>query len=374
MAHPKSYWVSIIIFFFIIAFVIVFIPFAINTNTEIENQTSVWQKLISPKPAQDEDLGNWQTYRNEDYGFQVNYPDDYVERKEDLANASEDYIDIIVKHYWKWDDEEIKDYIEHEITRIADGSLQIDIKKYDKNDLEKNIIMGSINDMELLNKNGVNYYSISHPKSENISFYAIRSERDDNLFIIIETSKSFVEVQDKMLSTFKFIEPTRLIGSGCKSKESISYFRDDFNLADSNATIDYLNKEKGISFKIPFNREWGNPECTVMPYFEDKYGSIWFGKPNAWGPDEFKLYFEKPRSLDDVINNINEVSGREPFLYSQPEKKTLNNITYIEWTEYGMIGLKIIEIKGNKQNYIFETAEENINSLENIIKTINFID
>ena len=82
MTHPKSYWISLIVFFLIIAFAIVFAWYAWDTNFEIDNESSFWQALSLKKDKEEqkqiEGTSDWQTYQNEEYGFGIMYPSSFI--------------------------------------------------------------------------------------------------------------------------------------------------------------------------------------------------------------------------------------------------------------------------------------------------------
>jgi hypothetical protein len=175
--------------------------------------------------------------------------------------------------------------------------------------------------------------------------------------------------------------PKRFSGSGCYEKEKEGYdnfylLSKYFNLDDANSKVKYENKEKGISFDIPYNAKWGNKNCKVEAYTEFIQPSggalVEFGKPQAWIPSEFRFTISSQRSSDDIINELNGFT-EEPKV--QPIKKIIASNQVVFWKSSEVYPMLSYEIVGKQYNYRFDCigsdSQSEAKKLENIIASAN---
>jgi hypothetical protein len=197
-----------------------------------------------------------------------------------------------------------------------------------------------------------------------------------------------------------FYDDGRISGTGC-FREGVSYmegdkcevnfpphFREDFNTDNANNLFSYKSIEKGIEFKMPFNKKWGNLDCKVNPYLDlEAYKVISFGKPG--GPGEYRLEFLDKKSAEDTLKEIiiaiegeYKEAYKDKYLNRGIEEensiklKKIGQYETVRYINFGMCTSVEVTVIGKKFNYKFiscsaKTTEETINNLENIIKTIN---
>ncbi|MAF20457.1 MAG: hypothetical protein CMI55_02120 [Parcubacteria group bacterium] len=214
--------------------------------------------------------------------------------------------------------------------------------------------------------------------------------KDGNVFDITNMILSESEAES-MISTLKLIETNgekkRISGFGCYEKDSEGFddpyeFREDFNTDDADTIIKYINTEKGISFDIPYNSDWGNKNCEVLPYkeFMDSYGTahLIFGKPRAWISDTFRLNISISSNRD--IETILLEQQQDDIEVFKPREKTIGDKQMVVYESYGTCTSRIYEVVGKGYNYSFdhfyceEPIVDIIKELEGIIATVEFID
>ncbi|TSD01058.1 MAG: hypothetical protein Athens071425_505 [Parcubacteria group bacterium Athens0714_25] len=177
---------------------------------------------------------------------------------------------------------------------------------------------------------------------------------------------------------------TRLIGDGCyeiKDGQPDKYhFRSDFNIDPANMNINYKNEDFGISFDIPYNKNWGNKNCVVLPYLESSdlssnSLSVDFGPFREWSGNSYTFNIGQRRSAEDIINNQKDVDAK-----NNPRIKIVGQYQLVVYESYGMGISRYYEITGEKNNYIFEHFQANNNQkntdiesygLESVIKTFH---
>lgn len=174
----------------------------------------------------------------------------------------------------------------------------------------------------------------------------------------------------------------RVIGAGCygrtiDSEEDPYDLRTDFNLDKANTTFKYVNTDEGISFEVPYNRNWGNKDCLVLPYLEAKNSdgslSVFFGKARAFLTDQYHFSVEPQRSSEVIIAQQKLVGGLPD---PNPRLKKIYKYEVVIYESYGQINSRIVEVIGKYHNYVFENAgidldNENTTSkaIENIVST-----
>lgn len=190
----------------------------------------------------------------------------------------------------------------------------------------------------------------------------------------------------------------RMLGSGCLKKDNEGFddpyeFREDFNTDDVNTVIKYTNIEKGISFDISYNSDWGNEDCEVLPYkeFVNSRGVVQlaFGKPRAWIGSTFKLNISTSsnRFMETIL--LEQQERNDILLLEQqqndigvfePREKIIEDKQIVVYEIYGMCTSRIYEIIGEEYNYSFyhfyceEPIADTIKELEETIATVEFID
>jgi hypothetical protein len=185
------------------------------------------------------------------------------------------------------------------------------------------------------------------------------------------------EVQTKIYSS------GRLVGAGCyeiKDGQLDAYhLRGDFNANSANSAISYENKEFGISFEVPYNKNWGNKDCEVLPYTQrsdiiSNSLGVEFGLFRAWTGGLYRFNIGKKRNAEDVID---EQKGGVPN--PNPRIETIGKYKVVVHESYGMGTSRIYEVMGDKNNYIFEESQigskdgknnSESSELKNTIKTL----
>lgn len=152
----------------------------------------------------------------------------------------------------------------------------------------------------------------------------------------------------------------------------------DFNTDPPNTNIKYVNKEFGISFEIPYNKNWGNKDCVVLPYFQyktsGKTDEVVFGQPRAFVADQYLFSVAPARSSREIVDEQTNIVGGDPS--PDPKAKKINNHETVTYESYGEIDSLIIEVIGGKHNYLFEEImpSNNTGELEDIVSTLRFIE
>jgi len=179
----------------------------------------------------------------------------------------------------------------------------------------------------------------------------------------------------------------RLIGDGCYNRTMKDgqfdeyHFRIDFNNDPANTSVHYENKEAGIAFDVPYNKNWGNKDCQVLPYVQigDQTISnllVDFGSAHAFIGPAYHFRIRPKRTANDIINEQKGVGG-EPN--PNPRLEKIGPYTVVVYESYGMGDSRIYEVVGKTANYKFSTSpidvQKNPSSpeLERVIKSLKYI-
>ena len=177
-----------------------------KADLDDEQMAALTEKLSEGIKAQAEvDISNWQTYRNDEYGFEFQYPDYYFEDKKDMDDESTlEY----VKHFWEWNQEGINYFIEHNITSFEEaGSLsgRVDLGKYSQEEIEEGILHDSLDTIDTKSVGDVLYYSFEPNDKKGRIYFIIPIIDAENSFLLIDApSSTSIILGDGVLPTFKF--------------------------------------------------------------------------------------------------------------------------------------------------------------------------
>jgi hypothetical protein len=158
----------------------------------------------------------------------------------------------------------------------------------------------------------------------------------------------------------------------------------EFNHDPPTTEISYINREKGISLKIPYNPDWGNEKIKISPYFsyEDRveFGFLRFD-PEAHGwKRAYVMYFKPQRSLEEAFANIMKEAHplNEFFVEGIPKERIvkgkINNHEIVKYeilTSLAGYDIFVVEVIGKKYNYEFQSQYP---ISEDLIKTIEFVE
>ncbi len=156
-----------------------------------------------------------------------------------------------------------------------------------------------------------------------------------------------------------------------------------FNTEPTTATSIYNNLVKGISVTFPFNSQWGTTKYRINPYDnlgfnQDGTESIAFGyiSPMGYVNDcvvrrQYYLTFLPVESATEIVARL--TASDDLF---KPVIKTIGQVTFVEYENYGMCVYPYLIVVGHKSNYLFNGAGcDNVmfTELENIAKTVQLI-
>lgn len=152
------------------------------------------QTLPSAPSPQALDTSDWQTYRNEEFGFEVRYPSE--EWKVMEARAKGDYSNIV----WLFPKESIGESADPEIfMAIAYRSLEEEKQKREKSGIEYNY-----SKITVAGRDG--YLSASLQGVHGEVKEALIDARNRQTFII--STQNAINIFDEILSTFRFTDQT----------------------------------------------------------------------------------------------------------------------------------------------------------------------
>ncbi len=140
-----------------------------------------------------DETANWETYKNEEYGFEIKYPPDFIEQKTESAN-------VLLN-----------------ITKEDRGSLYITIrviKNYDINDILSSV--GEVKEINVGDHLGYEYFYVegigtSRVRSIQLGQNALIIEfdyiGDGQIFVTANDKKVYLQAfSNQILSTFRFID------------------------------------------------------------------------------------------------------------------------------------------------------------------------
>ena len=217
---------------------------------------------------------------------------------------------------------------------------------------------------------------------ENKTWYAYDTQNKKNITV----RQSFIDFEDS-----KFDKDTKYradllslyINSNVKYLpvgESLEWVEGTkWNFDPPTTFITYSNPEKGFSFLVPYNENWGGREFKMRAYEETKDGKIYFGNVAvgcegdcSMGRDAH-VYTDDYQSAQSLVEDLN--NGKiywEGGFIVKPTIVNLGSLQAVEY-EYGELGSqKFVIVTGKKFNYVFSSYHIEVKDLELVAKTIKF--
>jgi len=182
--------------------------------------SSFWEwNSIEILKDQSNNTSDWQTYRNEEFGFEIRHPGYYGRLLYDFKTMKEEDYNSI--HFFRnMSEEELNDFKENYLIAFEEGGTHsgtVLVKSYNNEEkLKKWYEIKLFENLEFKEFSNVDYYIANklakNSSSENgqliIGYnYIIPHREIDNLFLVFEIPKFLKSKFEKgFLSTFKFIE------------------------------------------------------------------------------------------------------------------------------------------------------------------------
>jgi len=169
-----------------------------EANDFNSNGTIIYvEKFIRLEDCIEPDTSNWQIYRNEEFGFEVKYPKNYI-----LEKNSEESINFWTEDRYKLNSEMMlskgASYLSHNL------GIEVANEKWSKEKIDENLKNNEIQKEEIYLNNIKIIKFLKKSDEGNIYLNCIQK---NNIYIVIYKNDSTSEKEfDQILSTFKFID------------------------------------------------------------------------------------------------------------------------------------------------------------------------
>lgn len=309
-------------------------------------------KVSKPSPVINE-VKDWKTYTNSEYGFEFKYPNDWIiSRQPTLDSDGTVIIGFASSDIQK--NPQFKEYGGDFNIFIYNNPSSLSIKDYfnDKPGLGPNLIgdaSGGVKNIIVDGQNGLRLYGVT---GESTSDVAIFPNFVNKKFIVIEDIYN-PSLIDKILSSFRLIKPTTKV-------------------------IDwktYVNNEFGFSFDYPSNdilRFQETSEYLIFGVTNSDF-EVWIWKPETSFDDYVKsqsLGTEIGCEKKIVAKKIGNVLGKEVFGCSGEGHSFSDTFYFNAKNLIWEIKLNpFIEKRASPQNY--ETSEPTETETQVYKKTLN---
>jgi len=378
---------------FYIIFVIILTSLAVVLFLNVPSQI-VKHIEKHPEPVQNseqpkDETANWLTYENKKYGYKVKYPRDWnfeeldknrkvkIEKTLPEINSmgGHDFGSIFIEVLNDIDDDLLEQWVEQNYP--IDVSQELKFKKEITIDNQKGIYREITNSVSGGYQNDAFVIIDDKIYKININIYIANNKIQDEYKEILESimnSLEFTSFKNKRI----LLTPENISQYNPPSSPKCS---EKFNQDPSNTTVDYYNKEKGISFEVPYNSNWGNEKYKINPYEKWNnesgkeyilFGSITNFEACSW-VRTYALYFSPIKSAENIIKDAKKYIDPELFIV-KPTKKSINGLDVVESQSHGLCDSGELEVVGKKYNYVFRSlCGADFEFLENIVKSIELI-
>jgi hypothetical protein len=319
---------------------------------------------------------NWKTYTNTEYGFEFKYPNNWSVKNENggVGLTGPELAELQANNEIEIRAFDIGIFIKNTNQSADDYSKNIDKGWYESYKSKTKIKIDS--------RDAIKYSDVD-AKVAHFPLIAIFIQ-DKNRIVQIHMEygdDAERQIFDQILSTFKFVDTRILLTPENISKYNDEYLHDgslEFNFDDPDTTVRYTNKERGLSFDVPFNEKWGNVKFKISPFDEAKnsivFGALGAFEAGAWGRTDY-LIFKPARSAEQIMDELHATFGDESNPDWVPKKVTINRLDVVEYFDPGLCPGNMVEVVGKKYNYHLESCFVNdFKHYEELIKTFKLVD
>ncbi|KKQ51043.1 MAG: hypothetical protein US70_C0024G0015 [Parcubacteria group bacterium GW2011_GWD2_38_11] len=146
--------------------------------------------------------------------------------------------------------------------------------------------------------------------------------------------------------------------------------KETFNFEPADINILYTDDTRGLSFDVPFNKNWGNKKYKFNSFDLENDG-LSFGPASLFEGcsviRSYSLKFKPAQSVEKAIAEIEK--GITPITTK------IDDLTVIKYVQADMCTNSFIEVIGKKYNYLFSTscgvdATKDTQYLEDVVKSL----
>ena len=285
---------------------------SITPAIQVSENKSNLDKIEKPVVFEgEEDISDWKVYRNEKYGFEVKYPNNYI-----LEKNSEESINFWTEDRYKLNSEII---LSKGASRLSHNlGIEVANEKWSKEKIDENLKNNEVQKEEIYLNNIKIIKFLKKSDEGNIYLNCIQK---NNIYIVIYKNDSTSEKEfNQILSTFKFIEEDETVNWQTYQNEEYGF---EINYPENW----YYNRDKQVEKKLDYNLHIRFIEDTKTSSQDTHYPDIHY-------PIEFMIW----------PDNIG-ISDSDPCDYEILEKKDEKQyiLSTCDFKKYGKIMNKMAE-------------------------------